>query len=61
MKSVYGFERTELRTLQNTCNGDNELFLNLLADMVGNLTKERDDFRDRAHAAEGKLLEIENE
>lgn len=34
-QSIYSFVRTELRTLQNMCNGDNELFLNQLADMVG--------------------------
>jgi hypothetical protein len=34
-KSIYSFVRTELRTLQNMCNGDNELFLNQLADMIG--------------------------
>lgn len=34
-KSVYSFIRTELRTLQNMCEGDNELFLNYLADMIG--------------------------
>jgi len=33
--SKYTFERTELRTLQNMCEGDNEKFLNLLADMIG--------------------------
>jgi len=35
MQSKYGFVRTELRTLQNMCNGDNERFLNMLADMIG--------------------------
>jgi len=34
-KSVYSFIRTELRTLQNMCEGDNELFLNQLANMIG--------------------------
>lgn len=43
-KSIYSFERTELRTLQNTCK-DNEEFLNALADLVGNLTKERDNLK----------------
>lgn len=33
--SKYAFERTELRTIQNMCGGDNEKFLNLLADMIG--------------------------
>ena len=35
MTSKYAFERTELRTLQNMCNDDNESFLNVLADMIG--------------------------
>ncbi len=35
MLSKYTFERTELRVIQETCNGDNELFLNTLADMIG--------------------------
>lgn len=33
--SKYSFIRTELRVLQNTCEGDNEAFLNALADMFG--------------------------
>jgi hypothetical protein len=35
MLSKYIFERTELRVIQATCDGDNELFLNTLADMIG--------------------------
>lgn len=35
--SKYSFIRTELRVLQNTCDGDNEKFLNLLADSIGKL------------------------
>ena len=34
--SKYSFVRIELRVLQNMCEGDNELFLNRLADMIGN-------------------------
>ena len=34
-QSKYSFIRTELRVLQNTCEGDNEAFLNTLADMIG--------------------------
>jgi hypothetical protein len=34
-QSKYTFERTELRVLQNSCEGDNELFLDMLADMLG--------------------------
>ena len=46
LKSVYSFERCELRTLQNMCEGDNEKFLNYIADMVGKLSHERDELRD---------------
>ena len=34
--SKYSFIRSELRVLQNMCEGDNEEFLNQLADMIGN-------------------------
>jgi len=34
-ESIYSFERTELRVLQAQCGDDNELFLNLVADMIG--------------------------
>ncbi len=61
MLSKYAFERTELRTLQNTCNGDNEKFLNMLADIIGELTVERDYNRMRAQIAEGLLSEVKNE
>ena len=33
--SKYSFIRTELRTLQNMCEGDNELFLDNLSVMLG--------------------------
>ena len=58
MISKFSFERTELRVLQNECNGDNEKFLNILADIIGNLTVERNCFKERAHLAEGQLLEV---
>lgn len=35
--SKYSFIRTELRVLQHTCGGDNEKFLNYLADSIGKL------------------------
>lgn len=61
MTSLYSFERSELRTLQNSCDGDNEKFLDLLADIFGILTANVECYRDRAHIAESKLTEIENE
>ena len=39
-QSKYSFERTELRVIQNMCAGDNELFLNQLADMIGQRDEE---------------------
>jgi len=36
-ESVYSFIRAELRTLQNMCDGDNEKFLAMVADMIGKL------------------------
>jgi len=38
--SKYSFYRTELRVLQNMCEGDNELFLNQLADTIGKRDEE---------------------
>ncbi len=35
MTSIYSFERSELRVMQIMCEGDNEKFLNMLADLVG--------------------------
>ncbi len=59
-KSIYSFERTELRTLQNMCDGDNEKFINMLADIVGNLTKERDELKSLLGMAEHRIRELEN-
>ena len=46
-QSKYSFERTELRVLQNTCEGDNEKFLNLLADIVGRQDEKIQELKDR--------------
>jgi hypothetical protein len=35
MISKYTFERTELRVLQEMCKGDNEEFLNAVAELIG--------------------------
>lgn len=37
----FAFYRTELRTLQNTC--DNEQFLQHLAEMIGKLSRENEE------------------
>jgi hypothetical protein len=39
-QSKYYFYRTELRVLQNMCANDNELFLNKLADIIGQSNEE---------------------
>lgn len=35
--SIYVFERTELRTMQNMCGKDNDASLNMVANLVGEL------------------------
>lgn len=47
-QSKYSFERTELRVLQNTCEGDNEKFLNLVADIIGRQDEKIRELEDRA-------------
>ena len=44
-QSIYSFERSELRTMQNMCEGDNEKFLNMLADIVGKQAAELDELK----------------
>lgn len=53
-KSLHSFERSELRVLQNTYP-DNEDFLNVLADMVAKLTKDRDEAKTAKGQAEHAL------
>jgi hypothetical protein len=45
--SKYSFERTELRVLQNFCNGDNEKFLNLLADSIGRQNEKVEELKNQ--------------
>ncbi len=59
-KSIYSFERSELRVMQNMCEGDNEKFLNMLADMVGNLTKKYDEATTALAFAEDRIRVLEN-
>lgn len=47
-QSKYSFERTELRVLQNSCEGDNEKFLNLVADIIGRQDEKIRELEDRA-------------
>ncbi len=57
-KSIYSFERSELRVLQLTYP-DNEDFLNVLADMIGKLTRDRDEAKSALGIAEHQLRCIE--
>lgn len=61
LKSIYSFERCELRTLQSLCESDNEKFLNYIADMIGKLSHERDELRTDLHNAEHTIRCMENE
>ena len=47
-QSKYSFERTELRVLQSTCEGDNEKFLNLVADNISHQDEKIRELEDRA-------------
>lgn len=51
--SKYTFERTELRVMQNQAK-DNEEFLNMVADLVGSLTEERDKWKEQAQWYSGQ-------
>jgi hypothetical protein len=59
--SKYTFERSELRTLQNTCKGDNEKFLNLLADMVGQKSEQIEQLKHDLGMAEHKIRKLDNQ
>ena len=59
--SIYSFERTELRVLQNTCEGDNEKFLNLLADIVGEQAEKIEELKNKLGMAEHRVRVLERE
>lgn len=59
--SKYSFVRTELRVLQNTCEGDNEKFLNLLADMVGAQDEKIVELTTKLSTAEHRVRVLERE
>ncbi len=59
-QSIYSFERTELRVLQMQTEGDNEKFLNQLADIIGKLTQERDQLKYDLGIAKDRILKLEN-
>lgn len=59
-KTLHTFERSELRCLQNMCGGDNENFLNYVADMVGKMTKARDQAQHDLAMAEHDIRLWEN-
>ncbi len=60
-RSKYAFERTELRALQIMCEGDNELFLNQLADMIGRRDEEIEKLETQIMELETQIMELENE
>ena len=47
--SIYGFECSELRTIQSMCDGDNESFLNVIADMIGKRDAKIDELKKENH------------
>ena len=47
MQFKYTFERTELRTIQNMCGDDTELFLTTVASMIGHRDEQIKDLKDR--------------
>lgn len=59
--SKYSFIRTELRVLQNTCEGDNEKFLNLLADMIGSRDEKIETLNDDLGMVEHRVRVLERD
>ena len=60
-QSKYSFERTELRVLQNMSAGDNELFLNQLADIIGQSDEEIEKLKTQINKLKTQITELENE
>ena len=58
-QSKYSFVRTELRVLQNTCNGDNEKFLNLLSDNIGSRDEKIEELKLKLSMAEHRVRVLE--
>jgi hypothetical protein len=65
-KSIYSFERSELRVLQALSNEaatetmtGNEIFLNRIADMLGKHCRDMDAMRTRAALAEDIVRQYE--
>ena len=46
-RSIYSFERTELRVIQAQCEGDNERFLNIVSNLIGSLNEELNTLRSQ--------------
>ena len=47
-RSVYSFERTELRVMQAKCDGDNEQFLNMVSNLIGSWNEELEALKQQA-------------
>lgn len=58
-QTIYSFERSELRVLQEQCYGDNEKFLNVLADLIGNLNVEKERLKYELGMANARVQEME--
>ena len=54
-QSKYSFVRSELRVLQNTCEGDNEKFLNFLADNIGQQDEKIKELKNKLAMAEHRV------
>ncbi|WAX21931.1 hypothetical protein [Stenotrophomonas phage RAS14] len=59
--SDHQFYKTELRTLQIRHKDNNEEFLRIVANMVGNLTNERDELRNKVGMLEHQILVLETD
>ena len=60
-QSKYSFERTELRTIQNMCDGDNEKFLNMLADMIGQRDEKIETLREDLDMVSGSVRQLQQQ
>lgn len=56
-----GFYQTELRVLQNNCNGDNEKFLNLLAEIVSNDKNKIEKLEHKLGLAQERLRKVRSD
>ena len=60
-QNKYTFVRTELRVLQNTCEGDNERFLNLMANTIGQQDEIIQELKNKLITTEQRVRVLERE